>query len=321
MADKDSGPDGPGGIGDRPQDDFVARNLPGPSERPARTLTLSGLLGDSDRAGFRRLYFNTQLDYYAEFASADVLSADTVAGDRPPFVGHDATTVTLRRDATVHFTRVQTAAPVDEFDLDLRLERPRRAGAGAPGPVTLPGPTFDGCRTRRLCVTDVDCPTDFGAGCTADTFRCTAQEGCATFDATCRCTVGVCGTVPTFHCTAGPLCDPLDTLRCTAGPGCATFDATCRRMAGPVPATADTLRRTAGPGCGASPGVPGGTRRFATGDPCRTEFAATCQTCPGDTCRTCEDATCDTCRGATCRTCDTCNPHVFTCGPNPRCGP
>ncbi|MFJ6381107.1 hypothetical protein ACIQI7_14045 [Kitasatospora sp. NPDC092039] len=327
MADKDSGPGGPGGIGDRPQDDFVTRNLADPSERPARTLTLSGLLGDSDRAGFRRLYFNKQLDYYAEFASADVLSVDTVPGDRPPFVGHDATTVTLRRDATVHFTRVQTATPVDEFDLDLRLAQPRRAAA-APGPVTLPGPTFDGCHTRRLCVTDVDCPTDFGAGCTADTFRCTAGPGCATFDATCRCTADVvCGTVDTFRCTVGPACATfVGTCQCTAGPVCGTVD-TFRCTAGPVCGTVETFRCTAGPVCGTFPtdpgvpGGPGGPRRFATGDACRTEFAATCQTCPGDTCRTCGDATCDTCHGATCRTCDTCNPHVFTCGPNPRCGP
>ncbi|MEU8926171.1 hypothetical protein AB0D10_35455 [Kitasatospora sp. NPDC048545] len=64
MADKSSGSGGPSGIGDRPQDDFVARNPSDPSERPPRTPTLSGLLGDSDRAsaGFRRLHVDKQFD-------------------------------------------------------------------------------------------------------------------------------------------------------------------------------------------------------------------------------------------------------------------
>ncbi|MER7765698.1 hypothetical protein [Kitasatospora sp. NPDC096140] len=251
MTGKNSEPGGPGGIGDRPQDDFVARNLPDPSERPPRTLTLSGLLGDSDRPGFRRLYFTKQLDYYAEFASADVLSAEDVASDRPPFVGLDATEVTLRRDATVHFTRVETATPVDQFDLDLRLGRPRGTGTAATTQPAAPqtweaecaGPTWGGCPTDFACGTDVDCPTGFTV-CKPHTCGITEQGACATH------------------------------------PG-----STCQ----------------------------------------------TCVTCGGATCHTCHDATCVTC--ATCATCvtcanavchlpetrDTCNPHVFTCGPNPRC--
>ncbi|MEU8926170.1 hypothetical protein AB0D10_35450 [Kitasatospora sp. NPDC048545] len=295
MADKNSGSGGPSGIGDRPQDDFVARNLSDPSERPPRTLTLSGLLGDSDRAGFRRLYFNKQLDYYAEFASADVLSVETVDSDQPPFVGLDATKVTLRRDATVHFTQVAQAAPVDEFDLDLRLGQPRRPGSPL-GPATLPGPTFDGCRT------EFGCPTEFNTGCKPHTCQCTADAGCVTFDATCRCTANpACVTFDaTCRCTADAVCGTVDTVRCTAGPACGTVD---------------TLRCT-GPACGTFPTLtefPGDTPRIETGAPCRTEFAHTCQTCPGDTCRTCDDATCNTCHGPTC------NPHVFTCGPNPQC--
>ncbi|MER7765697.1 hypothetical protein [Kitasatospora sp. NPDC096140] len=296
MTGKNSEPGGPGGIGDRPQDDFVARNLPDPSERPPRTLTLSGLLGDSDRPGFRRLYFTKQLDYYAEFASADVLSAEDVASDRPPFVGLDATEVTLRRDATVHFTRVETATPVDQFDLDLRLAQPRRPGSPL-GPATLPGPTFDFCRT------EFGCPTEFNTGCKPHTCQCT-DAGCATFDATCRCTAGpVCGTADTFRCTAGPVGGAFATIRCTEGPpACVTAYNTCLCTSGPVCGTLLMLTEFAGD-------APG----FETGAPCRTEFAHTCQTCPGDTCRTCDDATCNTCHGPTC------NPHVFTCGPNPQC--
>ncbi|MFF2144338.1 hypothetical protein [Kitasatospora sp. NPDC058190] len=111
----------PSGIGDRPQDDFVSEYLAGPSERPVRTITLSGLLGNSDRPGYRRLYFTKQLDYYAEFAMADVLSVATIGRDQPPFVGLEATRATLRRGATVRFTQVESAEPLDTFDLDLRL--------------------------------------------------------------------------------------------------------------------------------------------------------------------------------------------------------
>lgn len=46
MADKSSGSGGPGGTGDRPQDDLVARNPSDPSGRSPRTPTLSGLLDD-----------------------------------------------------------------------------------------------------------------------------------------------------------------------------------------------------------------------------------------------------------------------------------
>ncbi|PBC76051.1 hypothetical protein BX265_0749 [Streptomyces sp. TLI_235] len=110
----------------------MSERLTGPTEQPARTITLNGLLGDSDRAGRRRLYFNKQLDYYAEFDTSDVLSVKTVDTGEPPFVGLEATQVTLRRDATVQFTQVKRAAPVDDFDLDLRLGPPpggRTSGA------------------------------------------------------------------------------------------------------------------------------------------------------------------------------------------------
>ncbi|MFD8751039.1 hypothetical protein ACFV0O_08655 [Kitasatospora sp. NPDC059577] len=287
MTGKNSEPGGTSGIGDRPQDDFVTRNLSDPSDRPPRTLTLSGLLGDSDRTGFRRLYFNKQLDYYAEFASADVLSAEDVGSDQPPFVGLDATKVTLRRDATVHFTQVAQATPVDEFDLDLRLGQPRPTGMVPRGPETFPGPTLRGCRTEFVCATDFGCPTEFNTGCRPHTCQCTADTACVTFDSTCRCTAdAACATAACA--TVGP-----ETRQFTANAECAT-QTTCLT-------------------CGEA------TCATCAGATCRTCDGATCATCAGATCRTCDQATCDTCHGTTCRTCDTCNPHVFTCGPNPQC--
>jgi hypothetical protein len=47
------------------QDPYVERLRPDPSQPPEAVRILEGLLGDSDREGYRRLYFNRELDYYA----------------------------------------------------------------------------------------------------------------------------------------------------------------------------------------------------------------------------------------------------------------
>jgi hypothetical protein len=257
-------PDNPQEPGDLPQHDFVGRMRPDPAQPAARAMVLAGLLGDSDRAGYRRLYFSRTLDYYAEFRAEDVLFPEPVTADQPPLVGLEATRVGIRRDAPVEFTRTTAARPADEFDLDIRLgPRPRAAMRPLLPAETweaeCPGPTWG------------DCPTDITCVC-GDTVQITICRG-----ATC---IEVCETRIT--------CD------------------TCRTECGQ--ATCQTCRTRCGqPTC-----------------------AATCVTCPTAcnqatcvTCQTaCDQATCQTCKtdcGRTCVTCDTCNPHVFTCGPNPQC--
>ena len=84
-----------------------------------------GFLGNSDRPGFRRLYFTRDLDYYAEFRVDDVVRIESIPADQPPFPGDEATRLTLRRDATVEYTRVRTPHSIDEFDADVRLGRRR----------------------------------------------------------------------------------------------------------------------------------------------------------------------------------------------------
>jgi hypothetical protein len=84
-----------------------------------------GFLGDSDREGFRRLYLTRDLDYYAEFRVDDVVELESIPADRQPFPGDEATRLTLRRDATVDFTRERTQPVVNEFDADVRLSRRR----------------------------------------------------------------------------------------------------------------------------------------------------------------------------------------------------
>jgi hypothetical protein len=107
----------------RPQDPFVARRRPDPAQPPAPTARMLGFLGDSYRPGFRRLYFTRDLDYYAEFRADDVLQMDSIPADQPPFPGDEATRLTLRRDATVEYTRIRTPHSIDEFDADVRLGR------------------------------------------------------------------------------------------------------------------------------------------------------------------------------------------------------
>ncbi len=60
----------PGDLVNRPEDPFVRnRTVAGGPRRDV--VTLAGLLGDSDRAGCRRLYLTTQLDYFVEFRTDD----------------------------------------------------------------------------------------------------------------------------------------------------------------------------------------------------------------------------------------------------------
>ena len=148
-----------GGAGERPQDPIVERRRPDPTQLPVPTLTMAGFLGDSDREGCRRLYFSSDLDYYAEFRVDDVVEVEAIPAGQAPFRGEQATRLTLRRGATVEYTRVRTARPVDEFDLDVRFGRRRGPIVSARLPeMTPPGP---GC-LLPMTPGDVDCPNTPG---------------------------------------------------------------------------------------------------------------------------------------------------------------
>jgi hypothetical protein len=107
----------------RPQDPYVASRRPDPAQPSQPTARMVGFLGDSDRPGFRRLYFTRDLDYYAEFRADEVIQVESIPAEQPPFPGDEATRLTLRRDATVEYTRVRTPHSIDEFDADVRLGR------------------------------------------------------------------------------------------------------------------------------------------------------------------------------------------------------
>ena len=103
------------------QDPFVERLRPDPSRPPERVRILEGLLGDSDREGYKRLYFTRDLDHYAEFRAEDVVYGESIPPDQSPFLGQQSTRMGIRQDTTIEYTRLRTPRPVDEFDLDTRL--------------------------------------------------------------------------------------------------------------------------------------------------------------------------------------------------------
>ncbi len=262
-----------GGISGRPADPFVLARLPDPSEAPPATLDLTGLLGDSDREGRRRLYFTTRLDYYAEFREADVVAVVTVPADQPPFRGLDATRVSLRRDARIDYVHSRVGV-TDPFDLDVRRGRMmiRRVGLE---PETweaeCPGPSFGGpCETDVGCGSDNECPTGWGTVCKPATCLCpSVQNDCDTqFDVTCN----TCGQA---------------TCRNT----CQTcWQGTCQTCG---QATCQTCGQATCQTCGQAT--------------CQTCGQATCRTCAGQaTCRTCRD-----CTDFSCQTCA--QTHCFTC--------
>ncbi|MBI0298053.1 hypothetical protein JBE04_27200 [Streptomyces sp. PRKS01-29] len=110
-----------------PQDPVVERRRPEPRKPAAKGLTLKGFLGDSDRAGYRRLYFTRTLDYYAEFSVQDVVDTARIPPERLPFPGEEATEVMLKKGANIEYTHNRVVRVPDEFDLDFRrLHRTRR---------------------------------------------------------------------------------------------------------------------------------------------------------------------------------------------------
>ena len=170
----------------RSPDPRVSRLRPDPAAAPERVVRLRGFFGESDRDGFRRLYFTNDLDFYAEFRTDDVVEVVEIPPDRQPFAGEQATEVSIRQDATVEFTRTRTAKPPDEFDLDVRLaSRRRRAIASDRGrapnrfsawtecclPYTVEDPTCpETCNglawtCEIACWSLVGCPTHEGIDC------------------------------------------------------------------------------------------------------------------------------------------------------------
>ena len=272
-------------------DDYVRRLRPDPEASAQRVVVLSGLLGDSDRSGWRRLYLSRELTRYAEFRDEDLVYREAVPAEQAPMRGLESSRVGVKRGARIDFIVSREGQPLDEFDLDLRMGRRRRSPPTVAAPLLPPQTLEEACPGDSLfeiCDTAFVCP---------DTVQCqfaTVQptlcgdDTCNTCPTICD---NTCNTCPT-DCNAGT-CFPTQCggtcLLCTQG------QATC------LPTQCQ------------------GT--------CQTQCQNTCQyTRCQDTCQgTCQDtcATCHTqCQQHTCAAtcgCPTNNPHVNTCGPNPLC--
>jgi hypothetical protein len=101
------------GIEGRPQDDYVTRVRPAPTDDPPKGLVLRGFLGDSDRAGYRRLYLTRDLARYFEFMAVDVIAVTDVPPAASPSGNDAATEVRLRDGARVEITRSATSEELE----------------------------------------------------------------------------------------------------------------------------------------------------------------------------------------------------------------
>lgn len=252
MADKEKS-----GIEGRAPDPFVAARINDPAAPAPASFQLAGLLGDSDREGYRRLYLNTALDYYVEFRTADVLAVDSVNPDQAPFVGLDATQVTLNRDARVEYIHSRPAPAADAFSVDAQAGLPGGFGTDTIDTVTLPtdltiqtrgcvpDTVLDRClRTIQTCWTCgvrcltqnrtcwvTGCATCFGTACqTVHNATCVTCETCQTCDqATCQtCNQATCVTCGNtcLTCNAGT-CRTCNAVNCWQTVGRATCQ-TCQ---------------------------------------------------------------------------------------------
>ncbi len=185
-----------------PQHPLVEQRKPDPNQPAKRVLELVGLPGNSDRSGYQRVYLSTKLDYYAEFLDSDIVSSAPVPAAESPFHGYDATRVSIGRDATIHYVRVRSPQPVDEFDLDVRLGAPAAAAARF-----IPISPANGC--TDACPTDLTCPR---TGC-FNTCPATCPNTCA---ATCHTCAGQNTCLAAATCAGHGTCV---ATQCVAGPG------------------------------------------------------------------------------------------------------
>jgi hypothetical protein len=282
---------------DRPPDPYVREHLSVAGSEVGQSL--AGLWGDSDRPGCRRLYLTTKLDYFVEFRVDDVLAVASVPPEAAPFVGLDATRVTLAQDAAIDWVRRQVGR-TDPFLLEASnaiVQPPELTTWGADCPAVThrfgesdffqcdPGGGHPGGGTGTFG----PWPTQGGhtcATCNQETCVTCDQTTCVTC-ATCAClsVVGTCGRATCRGCTQD--CGPYGGWGASAG---ATCDRTCASCNGTCDASC------------------GGTCRQT----CDTTCATTCQESCMDTCFTCAG----TCQ-ATCETCWTCTPTCGHCETNP----
>jgi hypothetical protein len=202
----------------------VGRLKPDPAQPAQQVIELIGLPGDSDRAGYQRLYLTARLDYYAEFQTQDVVYSETVAADASPIAGQEATRAGIQRDATNSYTWVRSTRPVDEFDLDVRLGAAVGTAVPALAPQTAPINTCPTCTCNTNCrqATCANTCPDTCATCNTNCGQATCANTCPNTCNTCNtnCGQATCAnTCPNATCANTCAC-VLPTRVCTHAPPC-----------------------------------------------------------------------------------------------------
>lgn len=217
---------GDGGDEERDQDPYVDRLRPDPTMPTPRVTTLRGLLGNSDREGYKRLYFSRALDYFAEFKVEDIVATEPIPADQPPLAGLNATSVHIVQDADVQYTWETKTPPGSAFDLDIRLG-PQAIASGV-GPLTFPGDTYNTCGVS--CAGQ--CPTQYGWN---TCHGCDTGPPCVPGTQQGTCQGGTCGqgnTCPGGTCQATCFNTCADTCAtCEDQQTCQTCLTLCRQRA------------------------------------------------------------------------------------------
>jgi hypothetical protein len=207
MADEQQ-PREPGGEAGGPEalrpDSFVERFRGDPSQPPQPVRVLEGLLGNSDREGYHRIYFTREFDSYAEFRAEDYVYREPIPPDQPPFLGLDASRVAIKRDAPVWYTQVRIPRPVDEFDLDIRL-------SGLVASTGVAAQAATACDTHCAACPTCTCPTQCA---TCPPTQCATCQGATCPPTQCDTCGFTCNTCPGDTCGATCAGTHCNTCRC-----------------------------------------------------------------------------------------------------------
>jgi hypothetical protein len=225
------------------QDPLVERLRPDAAAPPPQVLVLVGLLGNSDRPGHKRLYFSTAMDFYAEIRIEDIVHRAAIEAAHPPFVGHEASRLTIKRSAVIHYVRSVLATALDDFDIDIQVSPGGGSGihtltytvgncggtgGGCPGTLGCPNPTEPVTQCGMTCQTCNTCQTRCNAytcqtcntQCNQGTCHTCNQQTCQTCNTQCnQATCYTCHTCQTQCSVECALNNPTSPAHCIPTPG------------------------------------------------------------------------------------------------------
>lgn len=169
-----------------PLEDVLPTYLKGGAAHSDAVLSLVGLVSRGAKDGLWLLYPSLDMSRRLEIAESDILDFEKLSAEQSPFGRLGGTRVSVRKNAAIASTRVNTRAAEDEFDLDIRL------GAGKSTPKEICEDTVDGTTCGGTCDADCgniteDCASDAcSAGCHPKTPACNVPTDAATCRTICK---------------------------------------------------------------------------------------------------------------------------------------